>query len=504
VSGLYTQGKVLGEGGGGKVYLGQRTDAPSRLALPPTAAIKVIKVPKRRKGRPPGEHRRERALLEREVALMRALPRSPLLLQCHASFGGRTTIELVLDMCEGGSLYAYLRTHGRLKESAVTSLAAQLGMALTLLHDSGIVHRDVKPENVLLSNRSTLDIKLADFGLSCSIEDIQEIDEIAGTTEYMAPEILTRRPQDERVDIWALGVAVYELLSGTLPFNGRSERLIEEKIVKNRLTFDDRLWDSVSSGAEEFVTRCLAYWPRDRLRSGAAACSHPFLRELTAGGATTSDTSSTGSREGSAVRSASGGRRPRRAGLPPTTAAHAAALAGPLQDASGAVDASAVAPITVAELLDLHKRRQYDRVQVLLFQLPMAKRREFRRALAARRAARRAGPGSAVTTTGGGEDGGSSGSDSPPPPPVTVISSDAQLPRPSSAAPDWEPDAASDTCRACSTRFTLLQRRHHCRACGRLFCAACTSQRRPLPFVELSDKPVRVCDGCLTRLATNE
>ena len=148
------------------------------------------------------------------------------------------------------------------------------------LHDLGIVHRDLKPENLLYRSKdSTLDLCVADFGLSRVMEHgkFQQLYTICGTVGYMAPEVFTKSGHSFPVDLWALGVITYFLLSGHTPFDRSSQKDEIASIIKGEYKFEPKeYWDAVSDVAKDFVKRCLTVDPSSRI-TAKEALKHPWL-----------------------------------------------------------------------------------------------------------------------------------------------------------------------------------------------------------------------------------
>ncbi|XP_022774864.1 serine/threonine-protein kinase ATG1t isoform X2 [Durio zibethinus] len=130
---------------------------------------------------------------------------------------------LVLEFCAGGNLASYIRHHGRVQEQLARRFMQQLGAGLEVLQSHHIIHRDLKPENILLSgSKDDAMLKIADFGLSRSVDPGNYALTVCGTPLYMAPEVLQFQRYDEKVDMWSLGAILFELLHGHPPFRGRT------------------------------------------------------------------------------------------------------------------------------------------------------------------------------------------------------------------------------------------------------------------------------------------
>jgi CRP-like cAMP-binding protein len=145
-----------------------------------------------------------------------------------------------------------------------------------------IVHRDLKPENVLCATKEALDVKIADFGLSKIIdtENPQVLQTCCGTPSYAAPELLLCEGYNAPVDLWAVGVILYTLLSGCLPFFGETHSELFERILAGAYAFPDPEWTNVSSAAKSLVTALLTADPKKRL-TAEQALHHPWILNAT-------------------------------------------------------------------------------------------------------------------------------------------------------------------------------------------------------------------------------
>ncbi|KAK7926153.1 hypothetical protein WMY93_008463 [Mugilogobius chulae] len=124
-------------------------------------------------------------------------------------------LYIMCDYCSTGDLYTYWQMNGQFSEDTVRVFAAELGCALGFLHDIGVIHRDVKMENILLTDNGHL--RLADFGLSRRLERGGRAFTICGTIQYMAPEVLSGGPYNHAADWWSLGILIFSLVTGKFP-----------------------------------------------------------------------------------------------------------------------------------------------------------------------------------------------------------------------------------------------------------------------------------------------
>jgi serine/threonine protein kinase len=147
---------------------------------------------------------------------------------------------LILEYMGGGDLFDYLKSRSfRLSEERSKEITYQLVLAVQFLHSFGIVHRDIKLENVMMSDVSDLSVpKIADFGLAKIVGPTEKADEPFGTLGYAAPEVLRKEPYGPACDLWSLGCICHALLCGSLPFDHDSQRETARLTLQGRLLFD--------------------------------------------------------------------------------------------------------------------------------------------------------------------------------------------------------------------------------------------------------------------------
>ncbi|KAK4820785.1 hypothetical protein QYF61_006125 [Mycteria americana] len=143
-------------------------------------------------------------------------------------------IYLIMEFCAGGDLSRFIRMRRILPEKVARIFLQQLACALKFLHDHNISHLDLKPQNILLSTPENPQLKLADFGFAQYMSPWDEKHVLRGSPLYMAPEMVCRQQYDARVDLWSVGVILYEALFGRPPFASRSFAELEEKIRSDR------------------------------------------------------------------------------------------------------------------------------------------------------------------------------------------------------------------------------------------------------------------------------
>ncbi|KAG2584550.1 serine/threonine-protein kinase PEPKR2-like isoform X2 [Panicum virgatum] len=209
----------------------------------------------------------------REVEIMQHLSGHPGVVTLRAVFEDADAFYLVMELCRGGRLLDEVAREGRLSERRATSVIRELMAVLKYCHEMGVVHRDIKPDNVLLTKAGRL--KLADFGLSVRVADGQKLTGVAGSPAYMAPEVLLGNYSQE-VDIWAAGVVLHVLLLGTLPFRGNSVEAIFEAIKTVELDFHSEQWEPVSLLARDLISKMLNRDASSRL-AAADVLRHPWI-----------------------------------------------------------------------------------------------------------------------------------------------------------------------------------------------------------------------------------
>ncbi|TRY94182.1 hypothetical protein DNTS_028356 [Danionella cerebrum] len=180
-------------------------------------AAKFIK--KRRRGRDC------RAEVIHEIAVLEAARNNPRVVNLHAVYETDHDIVLMLEFAAGGEIFDHCMSEELLPEVQVTRLIRQMLEGIHLLHQSSVVHLDLKPQNILLTNLTPLgDIKIVDFGLARRLGSAGELREILGTPEYVAPEILNYEPITTATDLWSVGVITYMLVTGESPFAGEDKQ----------------------------------------------------------------------------------------------------------------------------------------------------------------------------------------------------------------------------------------------------------------------------------------
>ncbi|XP_076132945.1 NUAK family SNF1-like kinase 1 [Alosa pseudoharengus] len=174
----------------------------------------------------------DRVHIQREIEIVSLLTH-PNIIRMHEVFECREKIVMVMEYASGGELYDYIQQRQRLSEIEARNFFRQITSAVHYCHKNGVVHRDLKLENILLDQN--LNVKLVDFGLSNHYERGRMLDTFCGSPLYASPEIINGLPyQGPEVDCWALGVLLYALVHGSMPFDGSSYSGLTEQIRQGR------------------------------------------------------------------------------------------------------------------------------------------------------------------------------------------------------------------------------------------------------------------------------
>ncbi|XP_070973607.1 ribosomal protein S6 kinase alpha-2 [Oncorhynchus clarkii lewisi] len=243
--------KVLGQGSYGKVFLVRKIRGSDRGQL---YAMKVLRKATLK------VRDRVRSKMERDIL---AEVNHPFIVKLHYAFQTEGKLYLILDFLRGGDLFTRLSKEVMFTEEDVKFYLAELALALDHLHSLGIIYRDLKPENILLDEEGH--IKITDFGLSKEATDHDKrAYSFCGTIEYMAPEVVNRRGHTQSADWWSFGVLMFEMLTGSLPFQGKDRKETMVLILKAKLGMPQFLSPEVQSLIRALFKRN----PANRLGAG--------------------------------------------------------------------------------------------------------------------------------------------------------------------------------------------------------------------------------------------
>ncbi|KAM6987591.1 ribosomal protein S6 kinase-related protein-like [Tautogolabrus adspersus] len=217
----------------------------------------------------------KRGVLEQakeEVIIQRQL-KHPFIHNLQDCWQTKQHLFIMCDYCDVGDLHAYWLLKGKFEEEEVQLFAAELGSALGFLHNLGIVHRDVKMENILLSDQGHL--RLSDFGLSRRIKRGGRLFTICGTIQYMAPEVLSGGPYNHSADWWSLGILLFSLVTGEFPVPAEPDHRSMFNKVKD---FPYAIPKTSSSALTFLLSELLCKNPANRLRNLECFKMQAFFR----------------------------------------------------------------------------------------------------------------------------------------------------------------------------------------------------------------------------------
>uniref|UniRef100_A0A2K5QCA1 Serine/threonine-protein kinase SIK3 n=1 Tax=Cebus imitator TaxID=2715852 RepID=A0A2K5QCA1_CEBIM len=198
------------------------------------------------------------SLLFREVRIMKVL-NHPNIVKLFEVIETEKTLYLVMEYASGGEVFDYLVAHGRMKEKEARAKFRQIVSAVQYCHQKFIVHRDLKAENLLLD--ADMNIKIADFGFSNEFTFGNKLDTFCGSPPYAAPELFQGKKYDgPEVDVWSLGVILYTLVSGSLPFDGQNLKELRERVLRGKY----RIPFYMSTDCENLLKKFLILNPSKR------------------------------------------------------------------------------------------------------------------------------------------------------------------------------------------------------------------------------------------------
>ncbi|KAM4642318.1 MAP/microtubule affinity-regulating kinase 4 isoform 1-T1 [Discoglossus pictus] len=196
--------------------------------------------------------------LFREVRIMKGLCH-PNIVKLFEVIETEKTLYLIMEYASGGEVFDYLVSHGRMKEKEARAKFRQIVSAVHYCHQKNIVHRDLKAENLLLDAEAN--IKIADFGFSNEFTPGGKLDTFCGSPPYAAPELFQgKRYNGPEVDVWSLGVILYTLVSGSLPFDGQNLKELRERVLRGKY----RVPFYMSTDCESVLRRFLVLNPSKR------------------------------------------------------------------------------------------------------------------------------------------------------------------------------------------------------------------------------------------------
>ncbi|XP_061102061.1 death-associated protein kinase 3-like isoform X1 [Conger conger] len=216
--------------------------------------------------------------IQREVEVLQQV-QHPNIVRLHDVYESRTDVVLILELVSGGELFDFLAQKESLCEQEATEFIEQILDGVHYLHTRKIAHFDLKPENIMLLDKSHSlpRIKIIDFGLAHRIQEGTEFKNIFGTPEFVAPEIVNYEPLGLAADMWSIGVITYILLSGASPFLGDTKQETLANISAMNYEFDEEFFSHTSELAKSFIRQLLEKDVRKRLTI-QDALNHPWIK----------------------------------------------------------------------------------------------------------------------------------------------------------------------------------------------------------------------------------
>ncbi|KAL6114853.1 dapk1 [Pungitius sinensis] len=216
--------------------------------------------------------------IEREVNILKEI-QHPNVITLLEVFENKAEVILILELVAGGELFDFLAEKESLSEEEATQFLKQILDGVFYLHTKQIAHFDLKPENIMLLNRSVPHprIKLIDFGLAHKIDFGNDFKNIFGTPEFVAPEVVNYEPLGLEADMWSVGVITYILLSGASPFLGDNKQETLANVSAVDYAFDEEFFSSTSALAKDFIARLLVKDPKKRMTI-QDSLQHPWIK----------------------------------------------------------------------------------------------------------------------------------------------------------------------------------------------------------------------------------
>lgn len=264
VGGRWTLGEKLGRGSFATVWRG--TCAKTGVEV----AVKEIDCERLSK--------KLRESLKLEVEVMRKM-RDDHILRFIDMETSKDTVYIVLEYCGGGDLSQFIKRHGRVDESAAKRFMLQLARGLRAMRKAQLVHRDLKPQNLLLtSDDLNAELKIADFGFARYIRESEGMaDTVCGSPLYMAPEVLNYQKYDAKADLWSVGAILFEMLVGAVPFTGQNQVQLLRNIQKTEFKIPMHIAQELSPECIALLRGLLHRDAKDRI-SFEEFFNHPFLK----------------------------------------------------------------------------------------------------------------------------------------------------------------------------------------------------------------------------------
>ncbi|KAM3217197.1 hypothetical protein T459_23017 [Capsicum annuum] len=217
--------------------------------------------------------------LKSEIVILQKI-NHPNIIRLHDMIEEVGKIYIVLEYCKGGDLSMYIQQRqGKIPEETAKHFMQQLASGLKILRNNNLIHRDLKPQNLLLSSnhdRSTL--KIADFGFARSLQPRGLAETLCGSPLYMAPEIMQLQKYDAKADLWSVGAILFQLVTGKTPFTGNNQIQLLQNILKSTELLFPPSAKNLSPNCMDLCKKLLRRYPVERL-TFEEFFNHPFLAQ---------------------------------------------------------------------------------------------------------------------------------------------------------------------------------------------------------------------------------
>jgi len=248
------QYKILGQGAFGDVYLSKNKLDSKLYAIKKMDKVKII------------ENGSRLEIVVREMNVHQRLIHDNIV-RMHSQYEDRDSFYFIMDYIGNGTLYDVIRKEKGMEEKKAFYYFISVVAAVHFLHENNLVHRDLKPENLLIDDDNN--IKLCDFGWCVELEGSRST--VCGTYEYMAPELVNEDPYGQSIDVWSLGILLYELLHGYSPFRAKntSNKFNDNEyieIFRNIIKYDFQIEKELSFACSDLIKKLLAPDTKSRIK----------------------------------------------------------------------------------------------------------------------------------------------------------------------------------------------------------------------------------------------
>ncbi len=225
--------------------------------------------------------REAREQISLEIDLMRILSEEPNtnIIKIFDVFEDTQKILIVMEYIEAGHMYSWIKENQMANEGTIKVFFAKICQSIQFLHNRGIVHRDIKLENILLQPTAPFGIlepKLIDFGLSAVVTTDEWLLENCGSLAFCSPEIVSNHPHSLSTDVWSLGIVLYTMLTKRMPFVTTTWDQTVFNIVSKPINFNQPCWSGITNLAKDLVYRMLIKDPQGRINIHQVV-SHPWF-----------------------------------------------------------------------------------------------------------------------------------------------------------------------------------------------------------------------------------